>query len=1409
MATYSASTAIDMARLWPGTSGGTISATLINTATQYRITIDLGGGVTYDLLYTGTGFTYAGTTPTGGTYTQVQVLTTGTATVLATLSGLTAQPLTGIGSVNLSTLTPLSGIDTITGASNGNDVLYGGAGNDTINDFGGVTGNQITTINAGAGNDIINISSVQFTGTIDGGADTDVLQASGNITGLTLTSVEILETQFGTTSAFASQFDAFDAIRVNGTSSITSTVSLTIVRANNITVSTTTLDLSDELANGGGPRGANITGSVDNETITTGINNDTINGGDGNDTLNGGAGRDVLNGQSGNDIINGGTGNDVIDGGADNDTLNGGDGADTITDTQGTSTTIDGGAGDDRIFVSSNAFVSGAINGGIGSDTLSASGDISNLTLTDLEILHTQGGSTRATLAQFDAFNVIRYDGNFPSFQINLTVDAQGVAQSADLSDELNAGGGPRDATINGSTDNETITTGDGNDILNGNDGADVLSGGNGADELYGGNGDDTLNGGDGDDYLRGDANNDTLNGGDGADRIEDFAGTMTTIDGGAGDDRISISSVAFTGTIDGGSGTDTLAASGNITGLAISNVEILETNGGNVTAFASQFASFGTIIYNSNSELNTFVSLTLGATGGATSVDLSSQLASLGSRAVSLTGSSDSETITVGALSDTVNAGAGNDIVNGGDGDDTLNGGSGNDTLNGGAGNDTLDGGADDDTLNGGDGSDTLTDFSGVTTTISGGSGNDFINISSVGFAGSIDGGADIDTLTAQGSIRLLTITGVEILHTNGGNVTGLASQFDAFDTIRVNGSQPNTNVFLTLFAIGGATTLNLTDELAIPGGSRGVNLTGSADAETITTGAGNDTISGNDGADVISSGAGDDTLNGGNGDDTLNGGDGNDVLNGGADNDTYNGGAGADEINDTQGTSITVNGGDGDDRINLSSTAFAGTIDGGNGTDTLTAFNLTNLTSITGVEVLHTSGTTVTARASQFEAFDIIRQNGNNPTNDITLQIAASGFATVLDLFDESSNGGGPRDMTITGSSDDETIGSGAGDDTLNGAAGTNTVSYSSVAAGVRVDLAITIAQNTLGAGIDTLTNFVNLTGSAFGDTLFGTTGVNVITGGAGNDTIDGRAGIDTLIGGQGDDTYILADADTVVELVGEGTDTVQTSLTVYTLGANLENLVLTAAGNANGTGNTLANTITGNNAINVLNGGGGNVSDTLIGLGGNDTLNGGFGADIMIGGLGNDTYIVDSVGDVVTELAGEGSDTIRTTLSTYALAIGNNVERLTYIGTGSFTGTGNELANVLTGGANADSLEGGGARDILDGGAGADTFLYTVTSHSFGAATDSIINYAIAEDIIDVSAVDAITGGTDDAFTFIGTAAFTAAGQVRVEDDIANNRTIIQFNTNTNLASIDMQIYIDGALLAATMTAAQFDL
>ena len=115
-----------------------------------------------------------------------------------------------------------------------------------------------------------------------------------------------------------------------------------------------------------------------------------------------------------------------------------------------------------------------------------------------------------------------------------------------------------------------------------------------------------------------------------------------------------------------------------------------------------------------------------------------------------------------------------------------------------------------------------------------------------------------------------------------------------------------------------------------------------------------------------------------------------------------------------------------------------------------------------------------------------------------------------------------------------------------------------------------------------------------------------------------------------------------------------------------------------------------IFGQGGADILNGFGGN--DLLDGGAGNDRLDGGLGADTMSGGLGNDTYFVDNAGDQVIENPGEGTDTVQTDLGSYTLTA--NVETLTFIGAGGFTGTGNDLANTITAASTATRSRAGRA-------------------------------------------------------------------------------------------------------------------
>ena len=215
------------------------------------------------------------------------------------------------------------------------------------------------------------------------------------------------------------------------------------------------------------------------------------------------------------------------------------------------------------------------------------------------------------------------------------------------------------------------------------------------------------------------------------------------------------------------------------------------------------------------------------------------------------------------------------------------------------------------------------------------------------------------------------------------------------------------------------------------------------------------------------------------------------------------------------------------------------------------------------------------------------------------------------------------------------------------------------------------------------------------------------NTITGNSAKNILDGNKGADQLIGGDGDDTYKIDDlGDTVIELPGQGTDTIQSTVD-YTLPANVEDLLLTGSAPIFGTGNSGSNKITGNIAANILDGGG--------------------GKDHLIGFWGNDTYIVDSTDDTITE-NGPASD-IDLVQSSISWLLGEKLDNLALIGSASIDGTGNKLDNAIVGNSSRNILDGGsGGVDVLTGLGGADVFRLSARPTTLSKSTaDRITDFS----------------------------------------------------------------------------------
>lgn len=308
-------------------------------------------------------------------------------------------------------------------------------------------------------------------------------------------------------------------------------------------------------------------------------------------------------------------------------------------------------------------------------------------------------------------------------------------------------------------------------------------------------------------------------------------------------------------------------------------------------------------------------------------------------------------------------------------------------------------------------------------------------------------------------------------------------------------------------------------------------------------------------------------------------------------------------------------------------------------------------------------------------------------------------------------------------------------------------------------------------------------------------------VITGTRRNDILYGSLGHTVFHGGLGDDVYHSKNADdTVVEGKNEGSDTVYAD-TTFTLPNHVENLTLTGSGNTFGFGNNSDNILTGNSGNNRLSGGRGNDtlygmegkdllmggdgqdelyggsgndilrgdagSDTLDGGDGDDVLDGGSGADTMRGGRGNDVYHVDDAGDMVVEAAGEGTDTIYTSV-TYTAP--THVENLTLTGSGNTFGFGNNSDNILTGnsgnnrlsgGRGNDTLYGNGGNDLLMGGDGQDKL--------YGGSSNDILRGDNGDDLLDGGeGNDTLEGGRgNDVYVFA-----RGYGHDTISDDLGKN-------------------------------------
>ncbi len=859
---------------------------------------------------------------------------------------------------------------------------------------------------------------------------------------------------------------------------------------------------------------------------------------------------------------------------------------------------------------------------------------------------------------------------------------------------------------INGTPGNDIISGTLGVDVIDGLDGDDIINGSSG-DTVYGGQGYDVIYGS----YLDGGAGEDTMYGvddGNGATFIidefwDEVHGSKVLSAGKYNTAYINIKydpASQHTGSLPGFYGPNNLW-SGVYNGV-VENISVFyigpETSGMKIMMGAGTRRVEG-------SELSDKLSVSGGVGPG-----------------VLINGNAGDDEISSGGFGDTLFGGVGNDTLSAGGGDDILAGGAGVDVLYGGNGNDFY-------IVADGDASDVIEDFSSSATNANGGvdqvsasisvdiskykgienielTGSSSINASGDAGNNQILGNTGANVLVgAAGNDTLTAVGGNDLLQGGSGNDSLVASQGadtlagGADDDVYVINGDQNTvqelagqgkdiEYFALNFSLNSKFVLAANVEVGIISSQAAFNLDGNDLANTLQGNdaannlsglIGDDSILGAAGADVLSGGDGNDSLLGGTGQDTLtgdlgndvlfgeagadalSGGSGSDTLIGGADADTLRGGLGADSLSGEQGSDLYVLAkGDGADVIsdNDSSTGDVDVVAWVDVASTELVSVIEDLAG--GLLITNSVGDVLTVRnqfsagglgqIEQFKFSDGVTWSASDIQSKVTL-VGTEGNDAIYapnDIANRVSGFGGAD--AIYGGTLNDTISGGTGNDSINGLAGN--------------------------------------------DSLNGDDGNDILVGDLGSDALDGGAGDDTLQGGAGNDRYVIdSAADTVVEKIGEGRDTVRGSVS-FTAANNVEVAILLGSADLTLRGQAAVGTMlignTGNNLI--------------LGGSGGDVLSGAAGRDTLVGGDGTDIYQLTDEGDVIIEQAnGTGIDAIVSVLANTTMA--ENVEYLAMTGFCE-TATGSSGDNVILGNDNSVWIDGKAGDDQVFGGTGLDT-------------------------------------------------------------------------------------------------------
>lgn len=322
--------------------------------------------------------------------------------------------------------------------------------------------------------------------------------------------------------------------------------------------------------------------------------------------------------------------------------------------------------------------------------------------------------------------------------------------------------------------------------------------------------------------------------------------------------------------------------------------------------------------------------------------------------------------------------------------------------------------------------------------------------------------------------------------------------------------------------------------DPLSYPGTGGNDYVYGLEGNDRLYGGSGNDNLDGGVGNDRLSGGVDDDALFGDSGNDQLFGGTGSDYLYAGDGNDFLNGDTGADRMYGGAGSDTYYVDNVGDVAEETTNDALGGRDQVYSSATHTLGFGIENLF-MTGVAAINGTGNAngnsmfgndANNILSGLEGDDAINGgNGNDQLfggNGNDVLSGASGNDMLKGEAGTDALFGGTGNDQLFGGDGNDLLDGNSGDDVLNGGAGIDVVNYESVAAGVRVNLALTGAQNTVGAGIDTFSQVENVTGSSFNDILTGNAGNNSLYGGNGNDVLTGGSGRDLLNGGADNDRF-----------------------------------------------------------------------------------------------------------------------------------------------------------------------------------------------------------------------------------------------------------------------------------------------